>query len=463
MNGSTRAAEGMAKRLGMLPSWELGETLYSWASKTHLILARSARSSSNALFGSLRACRAHDVPPRLARFVELTNGRLGSAQDILAKRTVLGGHLPFLEESRRSAVVAALVAGEGARANLHLGLRASKMPSTHPLRFCETCAAEDRATLGYARWQVVHQLPAVWMCESHLTTLVEFGGVARAWELPGDRKVDAASRISAGHDETLLRMAAVCTAAHGLGVVNAGGLRRASLEKLCELGLVGNPARLSAATLHDEFCSSLAGAWVAAYEPLKHLHKDGEWVASLLRARSASHPTKWALVWAWLWADLSAAEVGISFRQAALDAATSKGQLALWPEHGREDLGASLLRVEEAMTGATTMDEVRGKVGVKHFVLSRWLKEFPHLQEFWDARQVQRRREIAVKRIEEAIVSLSDVNRQRLRELCSAEIRWLERHDRETLNRLLSRIHLERSRQRRLFGDPEVAGAIDAL
>lgn len=436
----------------MLPSWEPGETLYSWASKTHLLLARSARSSSNALFGSLRACRAHDVPPRLARFVELTNGRLGSAQAILSTRTVLGGHLPFLEEARRSAAIAALVAGDGARANLHLGLRASKMPSTHPLRFCEVCAAEDRATLGYARWRLVHQLPAVWMCDAHSTTLVEFKGVAGAWELPGDRKVLATSRIPVGHEETLLRMAAVGVAGHGLGSVSVGGLRRASLQRLCELGLVGNPARLSAATLHDEFCSSPAGTWVAAYEPLRHLREDGEWVSSLLRARSASHPTKWALIWAWLWPDRSAAEVGTSFRQAALDAATSKGQLALWPEHGREDLGASLLRVEEAMTGATTMDEVRGKVGVKHFVLSRWLKEFPHLQEFWDALQVQRRREIAVKRIEEAIVSLNDVNRQRLRELCSAEIRWLERHDREMLDQLLSRILPKRSRQQALFG-----------
>ena len=404
------------------------------------------------MFGSPRACRAYDVPPRIARFVELTDGRLGSAQDILRQRTVLGGHLPFFDEARRSAVVAALVAGDGARANLYLGLRASKMPSTHPLRYCETCAAEDGATLGYARWHVAHQLPAVWMCDSHLTTLVEFNGVASAWELPGDRKVDAASRISAGHEETLLRMAAVCTAAHGLEGVSAGGLRRASLQRLCELGLVGNPARLSAATLHDEFCSSPAGTWVAAYEPLKHLRQDGEWVTSLLRARSPSHPTKWALIWAWLWADQPAAEVGISFRQAALDAATSRGQRALWPEHGREDLGASLLRVEEAMTGATTMDEVRGKIGVKHFVLSRWLKEFPHLQTLWDTLRTQRRRERAVQRIEETILLLNHVNRQRLREMCSAEIGWLERHDRETLDQLFSRIHQERSRQKGLFG-----------
>lgn len=438
--------------LGLLPSWEPGETLYSWASKTHLLVARSARSFSNALFGSLRACRAHGVPPHLTRFVELTSGRLGSAQDILAKRTVLGGHLPFLEESRRSAVIAALVAGDGARANLYLGLRASKMPSTHPLRFCEVCAAEDRATLGYARWQVVHQLPAVWMCDAHSTTLVEFNGVASAWELPGERKVPSVSQIPAGHQEALLRLAAVSMAGHGLVGVNVGGLRRASLQRLCELGLVANPARLSAMTLHNEFCSSAAGAWIAAYEPLKHLRRDGDWVASLLRARHASHPTKWALIWAWLWADRSAAEVGVLFRRAALDAATSNGQLALWPEHAREDLSASLLRVEAAMAGATTMDEVRRKVGVKYLVLNRWLKEFPHLQEFWDALQVQRRSEVAVKRIEEAIVSLNAVYGQRLRELCPTEVRWLERYDRAALDQLLLRIQRKRSGQESLFG-----------
>ena len=97
------------------------------------------------------------------------------------------------------------------------------------------------------------------------------------------------------------------------------------------------------------------------------------------------------------------------------------------------------------------MDEVRLRMGVKHFVLSRWMQQFPYLRERWVQRQLQQRREVSVKRIETAISTSPGLTRQALMRTCARDIRWLERRERPVLDQLLARIPEDRSRQAKLF------------
>ena len=78
-----------------LPGWLPDETLFSLASRYHLMSGhRLPEYTNQALFGGRRAGAHHDFPCPLTAFVECTEGRLGSVAEIAQDRTVLSYYLP---------------------------------------------------------------------------------------------------------------------------------------------------------------------------------------------------------------------------------------------------------------------------------------------------------------------------------------------------------------------------------
>lgn len=439
--------------LGWLPAFEGMETLFSWASKTHLAGAQSARTISLQLFGNLRAARMHSTVCHIGHLTRVTGGLLGSPEELLSKRTSLAGFLPFMTEARRFATLRALIDGSGAEASLRLGLRASRLPALEALRYCASCAKNDLHDFGYSRWHVVHQLPAVWICPEHQEELVELSATAFAWQLAGEHPLNRPQFVPRGNIDTLGVMAAIMVSAYRLGSVNSDGLREAALARCCTVGLVVNPRRLSAQSINDAFRATPLFRWISAYGPLRALAGDQEWMVSLLRCRTADHPVKWAIIWAFLWQHASRKTAVEAFVAAAGSQSTidSGSQLDLWPQADRVAMRLCLARVEDAMSKWNTLEEVQKCLGITYQVLSRWIAENPSLRERWSLRLRDSHRSMAVDRVKAFLLRTPEANLATLTKSCSADIRWLQRHFPVAASELLSLVPRQRQRSASLF------------
>ena len=436
--------------LGALPSWAEGETLYSWACKTHLLLARSSRWSSMALFGSLRASRAHAFPTHVPHFAGVVGNRLGSIEDTLRDRTILGAHLSYLDRVRRVALLELVLTRNDARPTVMLGLQASKMATAHPPRFCKSCQTHDRQWLGYARWKIAHQLPGAWVCLEHCEPLIEIERPTAAWEMPGDRPDGVMRSAGSAEVSALLRVAAVSNTAFGLREIDLEGLRRASLRRLCEIEVVANPSRLSDIALEKAFSASDIGCWIAGQQDLSSLTCGGGWVVQTLRRKRTRNPLKWAVIWSWLWQSESPECATQSFRAAAAGQQVHLGQMELWaPEDATTQ--SCIRRVTEAMSCSEDLEEVRRLVGVRHHVLTRWFREQPQLRSYWEHQLSARRHALAVGSVQDFIERTDGVTKQQLMDERSRDVRWLQRRDPDALDALLARVPSSRAPQRKLF------------
>lgn len=379
-------------KFGWLPAFEGEETLFSWAAKTNLTRGVSARRTSSELFGNLRAARMHSALSGLHHLCRVTDGLLGTPAELVSTRTSLAGYLPFMPPSEREALVHAFADGDCGVGDLLLGHRASKLPGAQFLRYCLTCAVSDKKRLGYCRWLLVHQLPAVWVCPVHNEELIELPGTATVWQLPSDTEAPNAYRVPDGFLDVLSRFASISCAAYRLGDVHPACLRDAAIERACSIGLVPNPRRLSAEDVFNAFRQSRVGAWTARYEPLKLLATRDDWIVSLLRGRTADNPVKWAIVWAFLWENASKAQSLEAFRQAATGqpAPDDPSQLELWPRSGLA-MKLCIERVERALAQFQTLTQAARALGITYKVLSRWISESPGLRENWLARSRRRR------------------------------------------------------------------------
>ena len=435
--------------LGTLPSWAEGETLYSWACKTHLLLGRSSRWSSMALFGSLRASRAHAFPTHVPHFARVVGDRLGSVADMLQDRTIFGAHLSFLDRARRAALLELVLTRNGAHPTAMLGLQASKMATAHPLRFCKSCQTHDREWLGYARWKVAHQLPGAWVCLEHMELLVEINGPTSPWEMPGDRADCVVRSADLMELLALVLAAAVSSAAFGLREIDAEGLRRASLRRLCEIEVVANPSRLSDDALEKSFSASHIGCWIAGQENLKSVMRGG-WVVQTLRRARARNPLKWAVIWSWLWQSETSECASRAFRAAAVGQQVHLGQMELWAPQDASSQ-TYIRRVTEAMSCSADLENVRRLLGVGHHVLTRWFREQPQLRIYWEHQLKAKRHALAVGSMQDFIERTDGVTKQRLMNECSRDVRWLQRRDPGALDALLARVPSSRAAQRTLF------------
>lgn len=149
------------------------ETLYSVVGRYHRLGGfADDRSTSTTLFGNVNSGFMHDFPCGIDTLCSAVDGWAEKHSSIIREYTILPFYEPFLSMHALQAVTEAMRHGEGERLKFILGLTASRLDATHPLRACPTCTKEDTTTHGAAYWHRAHQLPGVHVCDSHAMPLV---------------------------------------------------------------------------------------------------------------------------------------------------------------------------------------------------------------------------------------------------------------------------------------------------
>ena len=429
----------------VIPGWELGETLFSWACKTRLFYGTPTASWALEIFGTSRASTMHAIPTYMCALNEATAGSLGHPSQILAQRTILAAHLPFLPAFRRHSILERMTRDSDAKPDMLLGLRACRLVP-NPLRYCPLCVQSDLGTLGYARWQVIHQLPAVWWCLTHDLRLVAVDRVV-PWGLPQVAGTAASAHTTL--DKTPARLsAALMQEILSLERVSTEGLIQAATSRLVELGIAPNPDRLPEQAIRESFIKSGVAAWLEHDPAGRTLLSNKTWIPSLLRHRSASHPMKWLALWNWLWQGDTAAATR-AFRVAA-QAIAQPVQGVLFGAHRRGMDRTVWLRLIEAMRVTTTLKAAQQAIGVSYFVLARWLDENPELRSQWEGTRRARRRERALWTVSD-LAGRPGMSRTAIRKRARVELGWLERHELRLTRNILESVASKFCRQGRLF------------
>jgi hypothetical protein len=251
-----------------IDDWRDDETLFSLASRQHVISCRALASDTcRALFGHAQLGSAHDLPSCLDKFVERTGGALGNAESVIRHRTLLPFYLPYRSEGvARNACAAMRGAGIGPLKG-QLGMLATRFRAHHPLKACSHCMAEDQAVGGTPHWRLFHQLPSTWICPRHqqmlLRSTVKATGVGRfLWHLPDLGSMVPVSEVPPEAANPIWRQLATC-GEQVLALPNgfhfdearlASTYRRAAAEQ----GLISSIDRLCTATFGEALATAVA-------------------------------------------------------------------------------------------------------------------------------------------------------------------------------------------------------------
>lgn len=210
-----------------LTTWLPGETLFSLASRYHLISGNALPADSCLqLFGHRRLGSAHDLPSRIDELVARTWGELGDAESVIREHTLLPFYFPYRSPADEENAMATVRQGGIGGLKGQLGMLATRLGASHPLKACAQCVAEDRDLHQAAYWHLEHQWPGSWVCRRHALPLnyaqFKTNGAGRFhWLLPGE--FDSASGIAPNKfDEVRSTLETLAECASGLGSCPTG-------------------------------------------------------------------------------------------------------------------------------------------------------------------------------------------------------------------------------------------------
>lgn len=157
-----------------LPKPFAGESLYSWCARYHrLNSGHNPRGTNRRLFGHPTAGLRPELPFRLGSFQHNTREHLGSLDDILRQRTLLGFYAPFLSPTCMAEVSEHLTRGNNIAARALLGLAKDGRGTRSSLFFCPECTSEQMSAHSSSWWQTKHMWPAINICQRHDCLLVQ--------------------------------------------------------------------------------------------------------------------------------------------------------------------------------------------------------------------------------------------------------------------------------------------------
>lgn len=156
----------------VLPRIFDGETLFSWCARFHRLTCNvDPRTTSRQLFGHPYAGLRHDLPGNLDYFVKATQGKLGSAEELLYQRTHFGVFAPFLPPQKQKAMVQGLCTAKHGVVRQGLGLARLGNDFTTQLKMCDACIEEDRPSAPTGWWHLEQQWLPVRVCLRHQSPL----------------------------------------------------------------------------------------------------------------------------------------------------------------------------------------------------------------------------------------------------------------------------------------------------
>ncbi len=150
-----------------------GEILYSAAARYHY-LAKNKKTSTTVRdwFGEESYRVVVDFPSHLNHLIfALPKGHLYTTDILIENHTLFPFYAPFLPAGRTDKIREYMRSSiRGGAVYPSLGLLTSKI-TLNALRYCPSCAQEDREQYGEAYWHCIHQIPGVTVCAKHLLFL----------------------------------------------------------------------------------------------------------------------------------------------------------------------------------------------------------------------------------------------------------------------------------------------------
>ena len=155
-------------------NWLEDECFFSVCSRQHIFWANySPRETLAFLFNPGINSYSHDFPRNLDSLNPNAVAAWGSVEDIINQHTIAPIFFPFQSLENALAHKEAMKGENLGSIKYKLGLITSRYGGEHPLKACNECILDDRATHGIAYWHRTHQFPGVTICEKHGCLLKE--------------------------------------------------------------------------------------------------------------------------------------------------------------------------------------------------------------------------------------------------------------------------------------------------
>lgn len=430
----------MAAALAYIPTWRGDETLYSWVAGFHAVFGNGSSRDTGALFFTAEhACREHDAPANLHRFVEVTNGHLGDALTLLRTRCPLGLYFPFLSENRRR-LMQNMAQGAGVASWRALfGMAATSLTTAGGLRFCDACVRDDLATWGLPRWRLPHQLSGSWMCTQHRRMLIELPSVSSKWAIPTDTYRTIQLRLSGVHEEeSIYRIAKLAQHVHSATALDIDTIRQVTHVGLRERGIVKWTHGLDREQLSKWFAETPLANWLKFQGDSQSKLASGQWIHDLLRNRRGHHPVKWMLLWCSLFSDDDEDRLVHRFvHPHTAPYWRPDGQGCLWETCDSTVPPA----IQQLIEKSPTLEAAAHLLGMSSIALRKKLLALGvRAGDFRQLDSFGRRREKAIGRVRDYIDQHPGCGRSDIHAHCKTAVSWIQKNEPALYHQLVSQV-----------------------
>jgi hypothetical protein len=172
--------------LGFFPDPHTDELLYSvFARLNDRLRYQNTALVVEKLFGVKGATAVVDLPTRINHLLSVLPANHNyTADSLIDHHTLAPFYAPFLPIKRVALLrVEMKVGGEAKHIKGRTGNTALSIKTPERLRFCPTCAVEDRKRVGEPYWHRIHQISGVMMCPLHAVFLEDSTAL---WRNPGN-------------------------------------------------------------------------------------------------------------------------------------------------------------------------------------------------------------------------------------------------------------------------------------
>lgn len=156
--------------LSYFPKLYPDELLFSWFARYHDHSSNeSPKQTMQELFRNVSSVAVVDLPSNLNAFYEkIEHFNPPKLNDLINNQTLYNYYTFFQSNDMKNRAIDYLkYGGKPGAIHMFLGIAASIIKNWKYLRFCPSCAKQDREQYGEAYWHVSHQLPKVHYCSTH--------------------------------------------------------------------------------------------------------------------------------------------------------------------------------------------------------------------------------------------------------------------------------------------------------
>lgn len=279
------------------PKPHIDELLYSVIAR-HIWLqpSNSLKAIAGRLFASHHALAVVDLPARVGALCSaIGDDNDWNPQKFVWNNTLLPFYAPFTPPQRLARIEKDMVGNAGGAVHMRSGIMPSRIRPPSHLRFCPSCAAEERTKFGEAYWHRLHQIAGVFICPTHRMFL-EHSPVRAVLRRTRHEFKPAQDFIPAGiegikvdeNDPNHRTLLGIAQSADWLLKNNRPGnelstLRKRYLQYAMNLGFVTGTGRVQWKWLLREFQLRFSGRLLELLQCALSAGKSDHWLARMLR------------------------------------------------------------------------------------------------------------------------------------------------------------------------------------